>query len=73
MPLSDYITLPQTRQGKCHVLTVVEATTVLLEYVPCPTALPKALSWALASKSYGDTAPQKERSPAMRLASETAS
>ncbi|RMC03789.1 hypothetical protein DUI87_19542 [Hirundo rustica rustica] len=27
----DYITLPQTRQGKCYVLTMVEATTGWLE------------------------------------------
>ncbi|TRZ09232.1 hypothetical protein HGM15179_017874 [Zosterops borbonicus] len=30
----DYITLPQTRQGKRHVLTVVEATTGWLETYP---------------------------------------
>jgi len=27
----DYITLPQTCQGKCHVLTMVEATTIWLK------------------------------------------
>ncbi|KAK4815593.1 hypothetical protein QYF61_004808 [Mycteria americana] len=32
----DYITLPQTCQGKCHVLTMVEATTGWLETMaPC--------------------------------------
>ncbi|RMC01134.1 hypothetical protein DUI87_22400 [Hirundo rustica rustica] len=30
----DYITLPQTRQGKCCVLTIVEATTGWLETYP---------------------------------------
>ncbi|XP_049652334.1 uncharacterized protein K02A2.6-like isoform X2 [Accipiter gentilis] len=30
----DYITLPRTRQGKCHVLTMVEATTGWLETYP---------------------------------------
>ncbi|KAF4798878.1 hypothetical protein TURU_059904 [Turdus rufiventris] len=34
----DYITLPQTRQGKCYVLTVVEATTGWLDTYPVPHA-----------------------------------
>ncbi|RMB93691.1 hypothetical protein DUI87_29921 [Hirundo rustica rustica] len=34
----DYITLPQTRQGKRYVLTVVEATTGWLETYPVPHA-----------------------------------
>ncbi|KAK4830543.1 hypothetical protein QYF61_011681 [Mycteria americana] len=34
----DYITLPQTRPGKCHVLTMVEATTGWLETYPVPHA-----------------------------------
>ena len=34
----DYITLPQNRQGKCHVLTVVETTTGWLEAYPVPNA-----------------------------------
>ncbi|RMB92675.1 hypothetical protein DUI87_30984 [Hirundo rustica rustica] len=34
----DYITLPQTRQGKCYVLTMVEATTGSLETYPVPHA-----------------------------------
>ncbi|GAB0209688.1 hypothetical protein GRJ2_003434500 [Grus japonensis] len=34
----DYITLPQSRQGKCHVLTMVEATTGWLETYPVPHA-----------------------------------
>ncbi|KAK4810656.1 hypothetical protein QYF61_007393 [Mycteria americana] len=34
----DYITLPQTHQGKCHVLTMVEATTGWLETYPVPHA-----------------------------------
>ncbi|KAF4804518.1 hypothetical protein TURU_007142 [Turdus rufiventris] len=34
----DYITLPQTRQGKCYVLTMVEATTGCLETCPVPHA-----------------------------------
>ncbi|KAF4798859.1 uncharacterized protein TURU_060059 [Turdus rufiventris] len=31
-----YITLPQTHQGKCYVLTMVEATTRWLETFPVP-------------------------------------
>ncbi|RMC20449.1 hypothetical protein DUI87_01299 [Hirundo rustica rustica] len=34
----DYITLPQTRQGKHYVLTMVEATTGWLETYPVPHA-----------------------------------
>ncbi|KAK4811303.1 hypothetical protein QYF61_023355 [Mycteria americana] len=34
----DYITLPQTRQGKRYVLTMVEATTGWLEMYPVPHA-----------------------------------
>ncbi|KAK4810878.1 hypothetical protein QYF61_013286 [Mycteria americana] len=34
----DYTTLPQTRQGKCYVLTMVEATTGWLETYPVPHA-----------------------------------
>ncbi|GAB0208192.1 transportin-1-like [Grus japonensis] len=34
----DYITLPQTHQGKCHLLTMVEATTEWLETYPVPHA-----------------------------------
>ncbi|RMC15407.1 hypothetical protein DUI87_07598 [Hirundo rustica rustica] len=34
----DYITLPQTRQGKRYVLTMVEATTEWLETYPVPHA-----------------------------------
>ncbi|RMC04385.1 hypothetical protein DUI87_19206 [Hirundo rustica rustica] len=34
----DYITLPQTRQGKRYVLTMVEATTGWLETFPVPHA-----------------------------------
>ncbi|TRZ08101.1 hypothetical protein HGM15179_019004 [Zosterops borbonicus] len=34
----DYITLPQTHQGKCYVLTMVEATTGWLEIYPVPHA-----------------------------------
>uniref|UniRef100_A0A8B9QXY9 Uncharacterized protein n=1 Tax=Anas platyrhynchos TaxID=8839 RepID=A0A8B9QXY9_ANAPL len=34
----DYITLPQTRNGKRHVLTMVEATTGWLETYPVPHA-----------------------------------
>ncbi|RMC19953.1 hypothetical protein DUI87_00798 [Hirundo rustica rustica] len=34
----DYITLPQTYQGKCYVLTMVEATTGWLETYPVPHA-----------------------------------
>ncbi|GAB0207093.1 hypothetical protein GRJ2_003174900 [Grus japonensis] len=34
----DYITLPQSRQGKRHVLTMVEATTGWLEAYPMPHA-----------------------------------
>ncbi|GAB0207801.1 hypothetical protein GRJ2_003245800 [Grus japonensis] len=56
----DYITLPQTRQGKCYVLTMVEATTRWLETYPMPP--PRTLSWALKSKSCGDMASQKELS-----------
>jgi len=32
------ITLPETRQGKCYVLTMVEATTRWLETYPVPHA-----------------------------------
>ncbi|KAK4832545.1 hypothetical protein QYF61_023877 [Mycteria americana] len=35
---TDYITLPQTHQGKLHVLTMVEATTGWLETYPVPHA-----------------------------------
>ena len=34
----NYITLPQTRQGKRYVLTMVEATTGWLEAYPVPHA-----------------------------------
>ena len=34
----DYITLPQTHQGKRYVLTMVEATTGWLETYPVPHA-----------------------------------
>jgi len=34
----DYITLPQTHQGKCYVLTMVEATPGWLETYPVPHA-----------------------------------
>ncbi|RMB88954.1 hypothetical protein DUI87_34662 [Hirundo rustica rustica] len=34
----DYITLPQTRQGKRYLLTIVEATTGWLETYPVPHA-----------------------------------
>ena len=34
----DYIALPQTHQGKCHVLTMVETTTGWLETYPVPHA-----------------------------------
>ncbi|GAB0209867.1 hypothetical protein GRJ2_003452400 [Grus japonensis] len=34
----NYITLPQTRQGKSYVLTMVEATTGWLETYPVPHA-----------------------------------
>ncbi|KAK4832536.1 hypothetical protein QYF61_023868 [Mycteria americana] len=30
---------------------------------PCPKPLPRTLSWALKSKSYGNMAPQKELKP----------
>ncbi|TRZ04649.1 hypothetical protein HGM15179_018268 [Zosterops borbonicus] len=32
----NYITLPQTHQGKCHMLTMVEATTGWLDTYPVP-------------------------------------
>ncbi|KAF4798808.1 uncharacterized protein TURU_060661 [Turdus rufiventris] len=32
----DYITLPQTRQGKCYVLTMIEATTRWFNTYPVP-------------------------------------
>ncbi|GAB0207918.1 hypothetical protein GRJ2_003257500 [Grus japonensis] len=34
----DYITLPQTRQGKCYVIQMMEATTGWLETYPVPHA-----------------------------------
>ena len=37
-PAMDYITLPQSRQGKRHVLTVVEATPGWRETYPVPHA-----------------------------------
>ncbi|KAK4824397.1 hypothetical protein QYF61_014057 [Mycteria americana] len=39
--LIDYLTLPQTRQGKRYVLTMLEATTGWLETYP----MPHATSW----------------------------
>ncbi|RMC09664.1 hypothetical protein DUI87_13450 [Hirundo rustica rustica] len=53
----DYITLPQTRQGKRYVLTMVEATTGWLETYPVPHATARTPSWALKSKSCGDMVP----------------
>ncbi|RMC03471.1 hypothetical protein DUI87_20670 [Hirundo rustica rustica] len=53
----DYITLPQTRQGKRYVLTIVEATTGWLETYPVPHAtarntilsLEKQVFWRLGT------------------------
>ncbi|RMC19288.1 hypothetical protein DUI87_03895 [Hirundo rustica rustica] len=42
----DYITLPQTHQGKRYVLTMVEVTTGWLETYP----VPHATAWALKSR-----------------------
>lgn len=65
----DYITLPQTCQGKHYVITMVEATTKWLETYP----LPHTTTWALKSMSYGNMAPQKELSQTVGLISETTS
>ena len=43
------------------------------EHIPCPMPPPGTLSWALRSKSYGDTAPQKGLSQTRGLISGTTS
>ncbi|RMC01142.1 hypothetical protein DUI87_22408 [Hirundo rustica rustica] len=68
----DYITLPQTRQGKRYVLTMVEATTGWLETSLRPMLLPGTASWALKSKSCGDMVPLRGFSLTMGLISRTA-
>ncbi|RMC07187.1 hypothetical protein DUI87_16643 [Hirundo rustica rustica] len=66
----DYITVPQTRQGKGYVLTMVEATTGWLETYP--TLLLRTPSWALKNKSFGGMAPPRELSLSTRLISRIA-
>ncbi|KAK4806833.1 hypothetical protein QYF61_005629 [Mycteria americana] len=52
----DYITLPQTCQGKRHVLTMVEATTGWLETYPVPhVGCQKGLSWFNPSRQQSAT------------------
>ncbi|RMC19962.1 hypothetical protein DUI87_00807 [Hirundo rustica rustica] len=68
----DYITLPQTRQGKRYVLTMVEATTGCWTPTLCITLLPGAPSWALKSKSCGDMVPLRGLSLTTGLISRTA-
>ncbi|RMC19716.1 hypothetical protein DUI87_03280 [Hirundo rustica rustica] len=68
----DYITLPQTRQGKRYVLTMVEATTGWLETYPVPHATARTPSWALKSKSCGDMVPLRGLSLTTGLISRTA-
>ncbi|KAK4807223.1 LOW QUALITY PROTEIN: hypothetical protein QYF61_024343 [Mycteria americana] len=69
----DYITLPQTRQGKRHVLTMVEEPLDGWKRIPCPMPPPGTLSWALKSESYGDMEPQKGLSQTTGLIFETTS
>ncbi|RMC19944.1 hypothetical protein DUI87_03512 [Hirundo rustica rustica] len=68
----DYITLPQTRQGKHYVLAMVEATTGWLETYPVPHATAQNTILGLESKSCGDMVPQRGLSLATRLISRTA-
>ncbi|KAK4831098.1 hypothetical protein QYF61_015296, partial [Mycteria americana] len=59
----DYITFPQTHQGKRHVLTMVEATTGWLETYPMPHAtawntilgLEKQVLWNLECRKSGQS------------------
>ncbi|RMB97571.1 hypothetical protein DUI87_25935 [Hirundo rustica rustica] len=67
----DYITLPQTSQGKRYVLTMVEATTGWLETL-CLMLLPGKPPWTLKSKSCGDMVPLRGLSQATGLISRTA-
>ncbi|RMB92481.1 hypothetical protein DUI87_31123 [Hirundo rustica rustica] len=68
----DYITLPQNRQGKRYVLTMVEATTGWLETYPVPHATARNTILALKSKSCGDIVPLRELSLTTGLISRTA-
>ncbi|RMC03513.1 hypothetical protein DUI87_20712 [Hirundo rustica rustica] len=49
----DYITLPQTRQGKCYGLTMVEATTGWLETYPVPHATARNTILGLEKQVHG--------------------
>ncbi|KAJ7412070.1 hypothetical protein BTVI_47681 [Pitangus sulphuratus] len=69
----DYITLLQTCQGKCDVLTMVETTAGLLEMYPGPHATAQNTILGLENKSCGSMAPQKELSQTMGLISKIAS
>ncbi|KAF4805515.1 hypothetical protein TURU_000688 [Turdus rufiventris] len=69
----DYITLPETRQGKRYILTVVEATTGWLENYPVPHATARTPSWALRNRSFGGIVPLRELSQTTGLISRTAS
>ncbi|GAB0207085.1 hypothetical protein GRJ2_003174100 [Grus japonensis] len=63
----DYITLPQTCQGRNYVLTMVKTTPDGWKHIPCSMPPPVTLSRVLKSKSCGDMAPQKESSQKMGL------
>ncbi|RMC01116.1 hypothetical protein DUI87_22382 [Hirundo rustica rustica] len=69
----DYITLPQTRQGKRYVLTMVEATTGWLETYPVPHATARNTILGLENKFFGGMVPPRELSQTMELISRTAS
>ncbi|RMC19224.1 hypothetical protein DUI87_03829 [Hirundo rustica rustica] len=68
----DYITLPQTRQGKCYVLTMVEATMGWLETYPVPHATAWNTILGLETKSCGGMVPPRELSQTTGLISRTA-
>ncbi|GAB0207087.1 hypothetical protein GRJ2_003174300 [Grus japonensis] len=63
----DYITLPQTCQGRNYVLTMVKTTPDGWKHIPFSMPPPVTLSRVLKSKSCGDMAPQKESSQTMGL------
>ncbi|RMC16243.1 hypothetical protein DUI87_08458 [Hirundo rustica rustica] len=69
----DYITLPQTRQGKRYVLTMVEATTGWLETYPVPHATARNTILGLEKQFFGGMVPLRGLSQTMELISRTAS
>lgn len=68
---ADYITLPQTCQGKRYMLTMVEPTTRWMETSLVPHPIAQNTTWALRSKSCGDMVLHKELSLTMGLVSKT--